>query len=135
MKAGRALWVALTVLVLAYAAFHLRQHGNLGSWFPGCLFHRVTGLHCPGCGMTRATYAALHGNFGLAFRMNPVGVILLPIALGVLGIQIIGWVRGKRLNWFPETTPKLAWALAILVIVFWILRNIPCWPFTLLAPI
>jgi hypothetical protein len=31
-------------------------------------------------------------------------------------------------------SPRLGWAIGYGVIAFWILRNIPLWPFTLLAP-
>ena len=39
--------------------FNPSTHG----FYPVCLFHSLTGLNCPGCGMTRALYALLHGNF------------------------------------------------------------------------
>ena len=38
--------------------------------------------------MTRATYAVLHGRFAEAFRLNPVGIILFPIAMIGLGIEV-----------------------------------------------
>ncbi len=135
MNGNRALLVALGALALAYSAFLLRQDGRSGvPWLPPCLFHLATGLDCAGCGMTRATYAALHGRIGEAFRLNPVGMVLLPLALLGVGLEIMGWVRGKPLPWRLTVGPKGAWVIAGVVLAFTVLRNVPVWPLTLLAP-
>jgi hypothetical protein len=136
MNGSRALVVALAVLIMAIFATMLyhRWPGDL-DWYPGCLLRKTTGLLCPGCGMTRAAYAALHGDIPLAFRMNPVGMVLLPIGLGALGLESIGWIRGRAPYFKIKIGPKTGWAIAIVMISFWVLRNIPFWPFTLLAPI
>lgn len=123
------------VLVLGYAAFQLHQNGPNGvPWLPDCLFHKFTGLHCPGCGMTRAASATLHGRLGAAFRFNPVGMILLPLACFGLGLELVGWVRGKALPFRLHVGARGAWVILWIVAGFWILRNLPWWPFTLLAP-
>jgi len=123
MYKNRALWVALAVLVLAFGAHMLRETGGAG-WMPGCAFKKVTGLDCPGCGMTRATYAALHGNLGAAFHFNPVGMVPLPLALLALSLEVAGWVRGKPLPFRLRTG---RWGSAILLAIitgWWILRNV-----------
>lgn len=135
MRRDRALWVALAVLVLAWAAFSLREKGPNGlAWLPGCVFHDITGLHCPGCGMTRAAHAGLHGHVGDAFRYNPVGMVLLPVAFLGVGLEVGGWVRGRPLPYRMSVGARGAWIIAGVLIAFWILRNLPWWPFTLLAP-
>lgn len=132
MRPNRAIIAALGVLVLAVALVALREQGANAGWMPGCTFHRLTGLHCPGCGMTRATVAAARGDLVTAFRFNPVGMVVFPLALFGLGLEVFGWMRGKRLGWHPG--PRLAWLLVWVIAGFWILRNLPWWPFTLLAP-
>lgn len=135
MRPDRALWVALGVLLVTFAAWQLQQRGPGGvSWMPQCVFHQVTGLHCPGCGMTRATYATFHGRFGDAFRLNPVGMVLFPLALLGISFELVGWVRGKPLPFRLHLGRWGSTAIAAVVIAFWILRNIPAWPFNLLAP-
>ena len=135
MHRDRAMAVALAGLVAAIVLAVLYQRGPDGvAWFPACSFHRLTGLHCPGCGMTRAVHATLHGRIGEAFRFNPLGMILVPVLLIWLGLRIPGWIRGAP----PEPGAKPAailgwWALG-LVLVFWVARNIPVWPFVSLAP-
>lgn len=135
MRWDRAGWVAFGVLTLAVAALFLRSGGPTGMpWLPGCLFHDFTGLDCPGCGMTRAAHATLHGNIAEAVRFNPLGMILLPVAAVGLGIEMLGWIRGKPLPFRFQVGAAGAWAIAGVLIGFWILRNIPVWPLTLLAP-
>ena len=43
--------------------------------YPPCALHWLTGLHCPGCGSTRAAHALLHGNFFDALCFNALLVI------------------------------------------------------------
>jgi len=134
MRRNRALWASLLVLGVAFAAFHLRQNGADASFLPPCLFYKTTGLHCVGCGMTRATHAALHGRFVEAFLHNPLGFILLPVALVVIGLELFAWIRGKSGTPRLRMGRKAFWLLVSLIFSFWVLRNIPVWPFTILAP-
>lgn len=101
---------------------------------PVCLFHRWTGFHCVGCGMTRATFAMMHGDPVSAFRYNPLGMVLFPIAVLGSSMEAVGWARGKPVPWRLKVGPRGAVFLLFLVVAFWILRNLPWWPFTLLAP-
>ena len=102
-----------------------------GSPFPPCMFHAFTGLYCVGCGLTRALHALVHGDVPGAFAMNPLGVLVLPLVA-----LMVGWSQG----WQPRALrpvmdvamePKLwLWLLP----GYWIARNLPWFPFTLLAP-
>lgn len=134
MRADRALAVGCGLLAVFLLALVLYRMGPSAPWFPGCLFHRLTGWECPGCGMTRAAYSALHGRWSEAFRFNPVGMVLFPAALTGIGLELLGWVRGKPLPPRFRVGGRWAWGFAGVLLVFWILRNIPGWPFTLLAP-
>lgn len=134
MDARRALVVVLGLGGLLLLAFALYRFGPSAEWLPGCLFHRLTGLECAGCGMTRAVYAALHGHVAEAFRFNPLGMVLLPAALLGIGLELAGWVRGSPLPWRFRAGGRWAWGLAAMLLGFWVLRNVPAWPFTLLAP-
>ncbi len=134
MRRNRAIVLALGMIPVFLLAMVLYQAGPSATWFPGCLFHRFTGLDCPGCGMTRAAHASLHGRFGEAFRFNPVGMVLFSAALLGLGLELIGWVRGNALSVRFRIGRRGAWWIFGILMVFWVLRNIPFWPFTLLAP-
>lgn len=45
-----------------------------------CIFKYVTGIECPLCGMTRASYLMLHLKAASAFTFNPL-VFMLPLLL------------------------------------------------------
>ena len=45
--------------------------------FYACPFHKLTSYDCPGCGMTRACMAILHGDFLLSLQFNAGGFIVV----------------------------------------------------------
>ena len=51
----------------AAAEYFLKLEFNL----PPCLFHRLTGLYCPGCGGTRAVRLLLTGHIWKSFLHHP----------------------------------------------------------------
>jgi hypothetical protein len=108
---------------------------KLGGYSPGCILHRTTGLYCAGCGMTRAAYDLLHGEWLAAFRMNPLMVLLLPFVAVGLGLELLAWVRGPER---PTPQFRLHWRVTVVlvtvILVYGVVRNFPWWPFTLLAP-
>ena len=96
-------------------------------FYPVCTFHKLTGLNCPGCGMTRAFYALLHGNFSTALRDNA----LLVLALSGLAVRGV-WFAVKKLGGRPggEFFPaKFLWPLLGVALVFTVLRNLPALAF------
>lgn len=101
--------------------------------FPPCLFHAVTGLHCPGCGTLRALHQLLHGNVALAFGLNPLAVVVLPVIAGWLLFRF-GQVMTDRRAPAVIVPAFWIWALLGVIVAFWILRNVPLYPFSLLAP-
>jgi len=91
---------------------------------PGCFFRQITGFECPGCGMTRAGYEFLNGRIGDAFALNPVGMVIFPWAMVAVGIEVLGWVRGKPMPYRFKAGRRGAIILAVVIIGWWILRNL-----------
>lgn len=60
---------------------------------PLCLVKGLTGLDCPGCGMTRAFLLIGHGRFGEAAALHPGSI---PAFLIVAGMALTGLVRIVR---------------------------------------
>ena len=101
--------------------------------FPPCLFHSLTGLHCPGCGSLRGLHQLLGGNIGAALDLNPLMVLSLPFVGYGLISECAKTLLGKRLPGFFIPAFWI-WAILAIVVAFGILRNVPVYPFTLLAP-
>jgi hypothetical protein len=57
---------------------------------PLCLVKGLTGLDCPGCGMTRAFLFIGHGRFADAAALHPAGIFAFLI---VAGMALTGIVR------------------------------------------
>lgn len=106
-----ALAAALAVLFFFDPASH--------AFYPQCMFKRLTGWDCPGCGGLRATHQLLHGHVGAAFALNPLPFLLAPAGLWWLAAQRRGW---KIPTWLHRGETLLAFVAALLV--FTILRNV-----------
>lgn len=102
-----------------------------GSPLPGCLFYEFTGLYCPGCGMTRALHALVHGDLAQMMAMNPL-LPLLMIAVPLLALQGFGYRLPLPKAAVAALTSAKVWIG--LLLGFWLLRNLPWWPFAWLAP-
>ncbi len=123
--------LAAPVAVLGVWALRRFDPNAVGSPFLPCLFHTFTGLYCPGCGLTRALHALVHGDLVQMLAMNP----LLPVLIATLPLLVLhGW--GYRL---AVPRPVLQTLLSArfwigLILGYGVLRNLPWWPFTWLAP-
>ena len=101
---------------------------------PTCTFHAMTGLHCPGCGATRATHELLHGRPLTALHNNALWVLLMPAAVYAVASEIRYMVKGRPLPGDLVRKPWLVATIALASMVFAVVRNLPVYPLALLAP-
>lgn len=101
--------------------------------FPPCPFHALTGWYCPGCGSLRALHQLLHGEISAAMRLNPLMVLSLPFVAYGLAAEVFKTCLGIKLP-VVHLRAYWIWVIFVLIILYWILRNIPLWPFTVLSP-
>jgi len=139
MDAGmlrRGAVIGLLGLVAAALAVFL-YHGwpGMNLWWPGCTFYRATGWYCPGCGMSRALRALMHRRYAAAFGYNPLMMTVLPAVVLGMGLEVLAWVRGPgRRTPRLRVGPRVVIGFVVVVVAYWVLRNLPWRPFTLLAP-
>jgi len=126
-----AVLITLSVLVLLY--FFVSP--VYGRYFPKCIFYSTTGLHCPGCGSQRAIAALLHGDVLLAIHNNLLAIAMLPFLLYSLVALLINTFSEKKIQQKIFYSPLFVKTILVAVIVFTVLRNIPYYPFNLLAPV
>ena len=108
-----------------FAVAVYRDPSVLTTFPPPCIFRKATGIHCPGCGSTRALRALFQGDFLAALRYNPLSVAVL-FALPLLLV-----LRRPR---FRPYYYRLAVVVCAVVLGFTVLRNLPLPAFDFLRP-
>lgn len=117
----------LTITIFLF--YYLNKNYNVSLF---CLIYEVTGLYCPGCGMTRAVISLLNLDFYQAFRYNIFAIFLLPLLTVYFFSEVYCWIFEKE-NILFSKIPEWFWVfIFISMIIFGILRNFPI--FSFLAP-
>lgn len=126
MSKGYKIGLGAAIIVMLIAALYIFYiiDPETHSLFPKCPFLLATGLECPGCGSQRAIHQLLHLNFIAALRYNAFMVLVFPyIFLGVYLQYLGGKIRHPKLEklFFGRWSALI---VLILVIVYWIMRNL-----------
>ncbi|GAA2880234.1 DUF2752 domain-containing protein [Nonomuraea rubra] len=99
--------------------------------YPTCPFLWITGLYCPGCGTMRTIHALAHLDPVAALGLNPLAVAMIPFLVFWWGRWVVRAWQGR-----PRRTtlahPAWLWAFLAIVMVYWVVRNLPFGAF--LAP-
>lgn len=88
--------VLVSGIIAVILLFYLIFDPMTSQIMPKCLFHRLTGLQCMGCGSQRMLHALLNGKFVEAFHANALFFCASPI------LVFLAWLEIKRLRY-----PKL----------------------------
>lgn len=113
--------IAIAVIIFLVAFYYIADP-QTSRFMPPCVFHKLTGFDCPGCGSQRMIHAILNGDFRAAWGFNPFLISLTPVVV----IYII-------LDLFPAKFPRLfkvmyspvmITSLIIGIVAWTILRNI-----------
>lgn len=112
------------IIILAGGILYLKVISPTFNIHIPCIFKTITGLDCPGCGLTRASLALLDGDLYQAFRYNMLVFIITPL------LALYLYLARKKL--FPKFNQTLMGSMFILAGLFFILRNTE--KFSWLAP-
>ena len=108
----------LAALGVGYALFCF----HFGYGVP-CLFNLLTGLKCPGCGVTRMCLCLLRLDIGGAWEANPVLLLLLPFGV-ILALRLaVRYVKSGNRRLTKAENISAYTACAVLLI-FGVVRNI-----------
>lgn len=124
MKTTQKRQIYLIVLTAAILIVGLALYvlAKIGHPVP-CLFHKLTGLQCPGCGNTRAVLALLELDIVGALSYN----YLFPVCVFYLCFVYIRCaIAYYRTGKFTYRTPAPAMDIVILalLVIWWVVRNI-----------
>jgi hypothetical protein len=89
-----------------------------------CLFKRITGLPCCGCGMTHAFCAMARGHFEDAANFN-LAAIPLAVIVAISGLLLLAEAIDNKPHLDPawqKTKRIILWAGAPILLLSWILN-------------
>lgn len=115
------------IIILILLILYLLISSYLNIYIP-CPIKKITGLYCPGCGITRMLLSLLKLDFYGAFRYNPLVFVSLPIGIYLY----IDYIIKKDKSLYKRLPEKIWYIIIIIFIIYGILRNIPSFDF--LAP-
>ena len=122
---------ALALVLPCLAVLFINDPAD-SSIFPSCPFRTLTGFDCPGCGTLRGAHQLLHGNILAALDLNLIMVLMLPYLCISFFLMLSFDSIGRRMPSFYIPS-KWIWGLLVIILVFWVARNIPVYPITILA--
>ena len=88
-----------------------------------CLFRKVTGLLCPGCGVTGMCVALLHLNWKGAFFCHPVLFVLLLPLTAVFICSAAVYVQNCRFR-FARWQNLILYVSVAALVIFGVVRNL-----------
>lgn len=65
-------------LIFLFAIFAITPDDIPAGKYLSCYFRKITGLDCPGCGLTRGFISLCHADFAEAFRVNALTYLVAP---------------------------------------------------------
>lgn len=117
----RVLWILGCAALFGGLYLFVTRHFGIG--IP-CMFNRITGLQCPGCGLTRAIVALSRLDIRSAIALNPLVFLYLAYFLWY-GISLaVGYVKGKEDPFYVRPI-WLHIAVLSVILVFTVIRNLP----------
>ena len=119
------LYILLTAACVGLVLTYSRLSQEDSTWSPKCIFLQLTGLKCPGCGSQRVVHSLLNLNIHKAFEANAFLVLSLPYIAALLASIPLKSRFPKFYN--ALNSVQVIITIGILVIIWWITRNIFGW--------
>ncbi len=125
-------WMLAGAAAAGCAYLAISDPNKSSSWYPACPFKTLTGLDCPGCGVTRALHALITGHPVRALDHNALFALVAVGAVVWMAVNKVRAMRGRPPLRLKHTG---AWSVAggVVIVAFWVLRNIHWGPFTWLG--
>lgn len=122
-NAGAA-WATLTVIFGASLLLPPPGHDGAVGHLPSiCPFYNLTGLPCPGCGLTRAFVCLGHGQWRESLHWHPLGWLIYGVCLLLWLRSGLFWGLGMTLGHLPpRAAARLGWCAAAVILLTGIAR-------------
>lgn len=114
--------IVWTVAILVIALFYFLFDPSESDWMPQCVFHKVTGLQCMGCGTQRVIHSLLHGDISSAWQANRFLVISLPFLIFLIWVELTR-LRHPKIYSIIHTKATII-TIAAMLFAWLLIRNI-----------
>jgi hypothetical protein len=123
IKKGLSVTLGIVATVVVLTLLYLFNPVET-AYAPKCIFHVMTGLNCPGCGMQRFLHAFMHGNFLEAIHYNYMLIVLIPYMF-FFGIERFILIGESQERWKNIIEGRIMTTIMIILAPSWfIIRNI-----------
>ena len=113
----------MALILGGYGLYLLPQVLTISGIRGFCLFHSITGIPCPGCGMGRASLLLAKGDVAGALFMHPLSLPFMLVAATAI-IWLTADLIRKRETLLPLLKQKVRWPysfiLLMIVLAAWI---------------
>lgn len=114
--------IVWTVAILVIALFYFLFDPTESEWMPQCIFYKVTGLQCMGCGTQRVIHSLLHGDISSAWQANRFLVISLPFLIFLIWVELTR-LRHPKIYSIIHTKATII-TIAAMLFAWLLIRNI-----------
>lgn len=115
-------WILMALFAMGAAVIHIKGKTIL-NYVPPCMFHRVTGYYCPGCGGTRAVFTFFRGDIVRAFKFHPFVPYIFIIGGWFMLSQTIQRLSGDRIKIGMNFRIVYLWIALGIIALNWIIKN------------
>ena len=115
-------WILMALFAMGAAVIHIKGKTIL-NYVPPCMFHRVTGYYCPGCGGTRAVFTFFRGDIVRAFKFHPFVPYTFIIGGWFMLSQTIQRLSGDRIKIGMNFRIVYLWIALGIIALNWIIKN------------
>ncbi len=130
---NRILIALITLVLLCVLVYSVSCDHKNEKLIPPCPMKYYTGYFCPGCGSLRAIQKVVHFDLLGAMSENFFAVMFFPLLIFYIATNIKYVLTGTDMN-IIRLPYYVTIGIAVFFILFWILRNVPFYPFSVLAP-
>ncbi|MCF0172765.1 MAG: DUF2752 domain-containing protein [Bacteroidales bacterium] len=108
--------IGIVAVLAGYLYLFITRSGlDTSRDFTVCLFKRLTGVPCPGCGTIRATRLLFQGDIIGSVMTNPLGMVLLVCSVAFIALSVTDIVQKTDRVGQIATRPLRKWQMAVLL--------------------
>ena len=115
-------WAGIGIITILAIIIGINGVGIL-SKMPPCMINRVTGLYCPGCGGTRATFALLRGKIIKSFMFHPVVPMVAIPAIWFMISQTIERISRGKIRIGMRYRIVYTWIILAIIVINFLVKN------------